>query len=270
MDAGRKIATWIVSTILAPFGGHDPLISLAPLSLLAGIGMLLVIRRTSNPAAIGKVKNRLMAHLYEMRLFADEPVLVWKAQWGLLKGNVRYLGMMLLPVVVLTIPMILLLAQLDCFYGYLPLQPGQEAIVTVELKDAPGGPSPVLRAPEGIAVETDGVRLEDGRQISWRIRATSSLAGKLQIVFPDETLEKSVDAGSGPRYVSDRRVSSIFDAVWHPAEGLLPPGPVEWIELRYPKATVRVLGLDLHWLVWFVVFSMIAALALKRRFRVTF
>src|SRR6185295_4349483 len=115
------------------------------------------------------VKARLMAHLYEMRLFADEPVLIWKAQWGLLKGNVRYLGMMLLPMVVMTFPMVLLLAQLDCFYGYMPLQPGHEAILTVKLKDA--GLSPSLRAPDGIAVETDGVRLDEGRQISWRIRA---------------------------------------------------------------------------------------------------
>src|SRR5579863_3406032 len=130
MEASHKIATWIVSTILTPFSGHDPLISLVPVSLLAGVAMLLVIRRTSNPAAVGRVKARLMAHLYEMRLFADEPVLVWKAQWELLKGNVRYLGMMLLPVAVMTIPMILVLAQLDCFYGYRPLQPGQDAILT--------------------------------------------------------------------------------------------------------------------------------------------
>jgi len=197
-------------------------------------------------------------------------VLIWRAQWGLVKGNVRYLGMMLLPMVVMTIPMVLLLAQLDCFYGYLPLEPGREAILTIQLKGSPGSPSPALRAPEGIAVETDGVRLDDGRQVSWRIRAARPVAGKLEIVFPDQTVEKSVDAGSGPRYLSSRRVSSILDAIWHPAEHLLPPGRVEWIELRYPPATVRALGLDLHWLVWFVVFSMIAALALKRRFRVTF
>ena len=270
MEIGHQIATWIVSAALGPFSGHNPLISLAPLSLLAGIGMLLVVRRTSNPAAIGKIKARLMAHLYEMRLFADEPVLIWKAQWGLVKGNVRYLGMMLLPVVVMTIPMVFLLAQLDCFYGYMPLQPGREAILTVQLKDSSTGPSPALRAPDGIAVETDGVRLEDSRQVSWRIRAARPLSGKLEIVFPDETLEKTVDAGLGPRYLSSRRVSSILDAVWHPAESLLPPGRVEWIELRYPQATVRLLGLDLHWLVWFVVFSMISALLLKRRFGVTF
>jgi hypothetical protein len=32
-----------------------------------------------------------------MRLFTDEPSLVWKAQAGLLAANARYIGLMLLP-----------------------------------------------------------------------------------------------------------------------------------------------------------------------------
>lgn len=64
--------------------------------LLAGIvllciAMLWLFRRTSNQAAIRKVKRELHAHLYEMRLFIDEPLLIWKAKWGLIMANVRYL-----------------------------------------------------------------------------------------------------------------------------------------------------------------------------------
>jgi hypothetical protein len=270
MEIGSRIASEIAAAIFAPFSGRNAMISLAPLSVLVGIGMLWVFRRTSNPDAIGKAKARMMAHLYEMRLFPDEPVLIWKAQWGLLTANARYLAMMLLPAIMMSIPMVLLFSEMECFYGYRPLEPGREGVLTVQLKTASDGAAPVVRAPSGIAVESEGVRLDEGRQISWRIRATRPVSGNFQIVFPQETVEKSIEAGAGPRYLSERRVSSIGDMVWHPSESLLPPGIVDWVEVRYPSAGVAAWGLELPWLAWLIGFSMVTALALKRRFKVTF
>lgn len=270
MDVLRRIASALMSGILSPFSGHNPMFSLVPLSLLIGVGMLWVFRRTSNQEAIRKVKSELQAHLYEMRLFTDEPLLIWKAQWGLLKANVRYIGRMLVPAAVTAIPMIVIFAQLECFYGYAPLEPGQEAIVTVQMKDGGLDPIPELRVPDGIALDSPAIRVDGQRQISWRIRATRPVAGDMQFVFPSQTLDKSVQVGVEPQYVSERRVSSALDLLWYPAESRLPAGPVDWIELRYPKATVHALGLDLHWLIWLLIFSMASALAFKRQFRVSF
>jgi len=179
MEIIRRIMTWLVGGFLWPFSGHNAMLSLVPLSVLVGIGMLWVFRRTSNQEAIRKVKARLLAHLYEMRLFVDEPLLVWQAQRGLMAANVRYIGMMLVPALVMTAPMILIFAQLECFYGYTPLAPGQTAIVTAQMKSAGVGLTPALLAPEGIVVETPPVHVDGGRQISWRIRALRPIVGGL-------------------------------------------------------------------------------------------
>lgn len=245
---------------------------LAAISVLLGIGMLLVFRRLSRQDAIRKAKGRLQAHLYEMRLFTDEPALIWRAQRGLVAANVRYLGLMLLPALAITLPMLPVFAALECFYGHAPLAPGGETVVTVQMKTA-GTAVPVLRAPAGIAVETPGVRVDGGRQISWRIRALRPVRGALEFVFPDRTVTKSVAvarAAGLPMRIAERRVSSLAGLVWYPGESRLPPGRIDWIELRYPGATLRALGLDLNWLVWLLIFSMLTALALKRRFRVSF
>jgi hypothetical protein len=108
------------------------------------------------------------------------------------------------------------------------------------------------------------------RQISWRIRADSEVSGDLRIVLPDESLEKSIVAGRGPRYVSDRRVSSFMDALWHPGERMLGSNRVDWIEIRYPSAGVTWFGIELSWIIWFLVISMIAALLFKKRLGVVF
>jgi hypothetical protein len=266
----RRVASALVGGFLSPFSGHNAMVSLVPISILVSVAMLWAFRRTSNQAAIRKVKRELRAYLYEMQLFTDEPLLILKAQRGLLAANVRYIGMMLIPTAVMAIPMVLLFSQLECFYGFSPLEPGQEAVVTVQMKDGQHDEVPMLRAPDGIAVESPAIRMNEERQISWRIRAIRPVTGDLQFVFPSQTLQKSVQSGQGPQYLSERRVSSALDLIWHPAESRLPDGPLDWIELRYPKAMVHALGLNLHWLVWMLIISMASALILKRQFRVSF
>jgi hypothetical protein len=248
------------------------MLSLIPIGFLAGVGMLWVFRRMSNQEAIRNTKSRLWACLFELLLFTDEPVLVWRAQRDLLLANARYMALMLVPALVLALPMILLCGQLECFYGLTPLPLGETSIVTVQMKQPFDlkTPPPSLEAPDGIAVETPAVRVVSERQVSWRIRALRGTSGSLRVVLPKETVEKKIEMGQGIRYLSDRRVSSILELLWHPAERRLPTGPVEWIEVRYPSRTIHWLGLDLHWLVCLLLISMASALVLKRRFRVSF
>ena len=77
-------------------------------------------------------------------------------------------------------------------------------------------------------------------------------------------------ASQGPRYFSERRISSASDLIWDPAEARLPASDVDWITARYPAASVHPLGLDLHWLIWMLALSTASALLLKRRFGVSF
>src|SRR2546429_5845937 len=42
---------------------------------------------------------------------------LFRSQAGLLRDNLRYLGLMLVPAVVLALPMLVLFAQLDALYG---------------------------------------------------------------------------------------------------------------------------------------------------------
>ena len=242
------------------------MLTLIPISVLLGVAMLWVFRRTSNQKAIQSAKRRVQARLYEMRLFTDEPSLVWKAQIGLLAANARYLGLMLVPAAILTVPMLLLYAPLESFYGLAPLAPGDAALVTVQMKGPlDAAPAPALWAPREIAVETAGVRVLAERQVSWRIRPKAAVSSVLRI----GDVTKTIQAGKGRRFISKRRVSSLWGFIWHPAESPLPAGNIDWIEIRYPSASMGWLGLDLNWLIWLLLFSMLTALLLKGRFGVT-
>lgn len=243
-------------------------LSLAAIGVALGAAMLSVFGRVSNQAAIVRVKRRLQAHLYELRLFADEPALVWRAQAGLAASNLRYLGLMLVPALVLAVPLALLYPLLDAVYGLAPLPIGRPAMITVQMRGPmdPAAKPPTVEVPEGIVLETPALRMAADRQFCWRIRPVRAVRGMLRV----GTLEKSIAAEPGAWCVSPRRVRSWLALPWYPVEKKLPPGPVDWIAIDYPPASVHGLGLDLPWPAWLLLFSMASALALKRAFAVSF
>lgn len=249
-----------------------PLWTLIPISILAGMAMLWAFGRLSNQRAIGETRRRLAARVYEFRLFVDEPKLIWQAQVGLLRDNLRYFRLVAAPVAVLAIPMLLLFAQLDAYYGWMPLAPGQPATVTVQVAAAvrPGSAAPELTLPDGFAAETAAVRAIEKRQISWRVRPGRAASGQLLVNVHGEHVAKTITAGAGVHRLSMRRASGLPDLLWYCSEAPIRAGSVDWIEVEYAPAGIDVAGMTVHWAVCFTVISMAAALLLRRRLGVRF
>jgi uncharacterized membrane protein (DUF106 family) len=258
--------------VLRPLAYVSPIWSLLLLSVALGICMLWVFGRMSDQKAIRRTRNRLKASLMEMRLFGDEPALLLRAQKDLLTGNARLLVLTLRPALVLTLPLLFLVAFLEPFYGRAPLPVGQPAILTVHLAQPinPQAPVPKLEAPSGLTIETPAVRAISDQELSWRIRPQQNVEGTLRVVFSNETLEKTITAGNGRGYASDRRASAWTDWILYPSEPRIKSQAVDWIEVRYPSAGIQWLGLELHWLIWLLVVSMLTALLFKRRMGVSF
>jgi uncharacterized membrane protein (DUF106 family) len=253
------------------FGGAHPFWSLTVISVLVGIGMLVVFRHTSNQEAILRAKQRLQAHLLELRLYGDDLLLVWKAQKSLLAANFRYVGLMLVPALYLTVPLLILLVHLDSVYGLAPLPVGEPAVVTVQWA-VPFGENmeaPRLEAPPEVSIETPAVRAIGPAQFSWRIRASQPVNGSLRFSWNGETWEKTIHAGGGTPYLSVRRVSGFWDVLRYPGEDRLAAESPAWVEIRYPARSTELAGVEIHWLIWFFVVSMAGAYALKGYFKVT-
>jgi hypothetical protein len=155
-------------------------------SVTAGILMLAAFRRFSDQAAVRNAKARVWAHLYELRLFGDEPALMLRANRNLLAANARYLGLMLKPAAVIVIPVALLMWQLDRVYGTRPFEPGETAVASAH------GERPVLTAPPGFEVETPAVRVPSRGVAYWRVRATRTArfepADNVEVPHPPATV----------------------------------------------------------------------------------
>lgn len=270
MDLFNSILGSLLLLYFAAFSWAPPALGLTVLSALVGVAMLWVFRKTSNQARMKAVKNQVWAALFELRVYVDEPRVTWRAQKSLFAANLRYMGLALRPAVWMILPMALLLLHLEAFYARAPLPVGREAIVTMGMSRDwdPNSPAPQLAPPPEVRVTGPPVRAIDAREVSWRIQPVSAVSGKLTFLVDGRPVSKMIEAGTRQRFVPGRSVNSAIQALWSPDERRIPSDRVEWIEIRYPEASLPILGIEWNWLVWFFAVSLAAALLLKKHFGV--
>jgi AcrR family transcriptional regulator len=233
--------------------------SLTLVAFLCGVATAAAYRRFTNRDAASCALKRLIAHLQEIRLYADEPALIWRAQIAALRESARLFVTMIKPSLMLALPMAWLLVQFDAGFGHALLPLNEPAMVTVHLTRElnAGDAAATLTAPPEIAVETPPVRVLAEREISWRVRPARAVHGSVVVRLGEDRLAKSIAAGPDWWWVSPCRFRRILAVAVHPWDGRLPADDVKWISTGYP---------EVPWFGWFLVFSTLgAALELWRR-----
>lgn len=263
----------VFDLLLAPFAFMPPWVGLLLVSLVTAIFMLIVFKHTSNQERLEEVKRKIHAGIFEIRLFNDDMRAILRAQTEILRHNLSYLRLSIVPMVWILPPLVLLIAQLQFHYGYEGLEPGQAALLEVEMaeevEDAPGIE---LRAPEGVEVETPGLWSRSRHEVSWRLRPEQKGDYQLELALPDGgTLTKSLTVSDVPERRSPERVAPGFwRQLIYPAEDPVPTETgIREIRIGYDDTEVSFLGISLHWMIWFFALSIIFAFALRKPMGVT-
>ncbi|MCU1235943.1 MAG: hypothetical protein JWP63_3910 [Candidatus Solibacter sp.] len=270
MDLINSAINFLLQLYYSAFSWAPPALGLTVLSALVGVGMLWVFGKTSDQKRMKAVKNKVWAALFELRVYVDEPRVTWRAQKSLFTANLRYMALALKPALFMIVPMGLLLLHLEAFYGRTPLPVGHEVIVTMGMSPDWNSESPVpqLTAPPEVRVTSPAVRAIPAREVSWRIEPVSPVSGNLNFVVDGQSIAKRIEAGPRRRFVPGKSVSSTVQALWSPDEKQITSSKVQWIEIRYPEASLPIFGVHWNWLVWFFVVSLVVALLLKKHFGV--
>ena len=293
----------VFDLLLAPFRQLPPIVGLVVVSLVTSIAMLLIFKRTSNQARLAAVKRQIHAALFEIRLFNDDLRAIFRAQGEILRHNLTYLRLSLVPMLWMIVPLVLVIAQLQFHYGYGGLTTGQAVLLKAQIRDGvtvvgsqaqvalvsaePAGASPKLReggattaardnaplleAPPQIEVTTPAVWIPATREVIWRISPQAAGSYEVQLRLGDRTYSKSIQVSNDVVRRSPVRLEpGLLNQLLYPAESPLPAdGAVASITVAYPETDVHVLGWDLHWMIVYFALSMVFAFALRKRFNVT-
>lgn len=273
MSIINSILGKIFEIFFLPFIKLGPWPAMISVALLTGLFMLFIFKHTSNQAGIRQVKNRIKAHLLELRLFKDSLGVSMKAQGQIVLANFKYMGYSLKPLLVMFIPLILILIQLNFWFAYDSLQSGQTALLKVKFEDDVSlMETPVeISASEGVIFETPPLRMEDDNEIDWRIRAQQK--GVHDIVFSisgqEFTKIISVDLKKLSRISPLKTKKSFWKELLYPAESPFPrPSPIQSIEITYPSRNMNLFGWQIHWLIVYFALSIIFGFSLKGFFGV--
>ena len=263
---------WVFDFVVLPFRGMPAIVGLTVISLLISVVMLIGFRAVSDQDALEEVKRRIYGGVYEIRLYKDDLRTIFAAQVGILRETMTYFRLSMVPMLWMMVPILIIVSQLQFQYGYESLEPGQTALLRVELTEeaaegvsATDGAGVSLDVPDGVRVETPLVWIPSLREAGWRIAAESPGEYELVIRIGEETLTKSMRVSGTTMLRSPIRPSSLLDQLIYPVEQPVPRGSsAEAIRLDYVEAEINMLGWHTHWIIAFFILTMVFAFALAK------
>jgi hypothetical protein len=253
MNAVNHVVTALFDALLRPFELLGRPAALVLVSGIFGIGALILFKHISAQRAIKSVKDKIKAHLIEIRIYQDDLAIVGRAIAKILLRNLQYIALNFGPFIPLSIPFVLVLAQLVTRYAYAPIpvqaesthvMPGKGTLIEVELARDRASLVQGLKIeyPAGIRAVSPLVRIPSEGRAYQEVVATSAGAHEFEIVLADGTrAKKALAAGTAARSMQPERGRGFFAALLWPAEDAFAgDSPIERISFAYPDG-------DLGW-----------------------
>ena len=190
-----------------------------------------------------------------------------RLQRRILGDTMHYMKYALVPMIVLLVPVLLIMTQLNMRFAVRPLEPGEAVLVKAFVRDAALlEEKVVLETTDGVSVETAGVWIPSTREVAWRVRVESASEHEMTVRVGNETLESRLIAGDRWGPIPQRRTGrGVWETLLYPGEAPIPRAhPVEAVEIGYyPSLELGVLGWNVHWLVAIFILSMAFGFAFK-------
>lgn len=260
--------------VAAVIGFMTPLGVVVLVSAVTGALFIMAFPHVSSQAGIVKVKDRIKFNVLAIRIYQDEMRTVARGVAGSFGWNMAYLGLNVLPMIVLAAPFIMVWSQLSALYAYRPFEPGDQRVVVVELNKGIDPAAVEILAPEGGSILNRANMVE---RIALTIRADAPTSSALTFRHQGQEVTKAFEVGTEPVRLARVRTSRPWknfaaarDPLLYFGEPVLPSGAfIETIYLEYPTAPLGPLGGgEITIMLIFIVVSMAVGFGLKDFFGV--
>ena len=266
VNAVNVVVTPVFDLICWPFRALAPIWALSAISLASGIFLVWLFGKTSDQDRIREIRDRIRGNLIGVRLFQHDIGVVLKLQRKIFGDTFRFMGLALVPLVIMIVPVVLIMTQLNLRFAVQPLETGEPVLIKALVRDVALLDHLIaLNVPDGVTVETPPVRIRSTREIVWRVRVDRPGTHALTVRVGDETLEKQIVGGEGWGPVVQRRTGrGMLDTLLYPGEPPIAAGHgVESVDIIYPMLEFHLLGISVDWLIGFFVLSMAFGFAFK-------
>jgi hypothetical protein len=262
-------------------GWAGPFVVVTIVSALVGMLFILAFPHVSSQDGIKAVKDRIKYNLLSIRLFQDDLGTVVRSTGKTLSWNFGYLGLNMLPMVVLAAPFMIVWFQLNALYAYEPLSAGAEQMVVVELNENVKPSGVAIRLPDSVSLG-QRVNIDDPADPRIILRLTPSADGAHDLVFTNAgdtagAVTKTLEVGTSPRRLARLTTATPLanfaaakDPIVYFGDPVLPGDSfLQTITVDYPVQSLGFMeGGEISIMIWFVVVSMAVGFGLKGVFGV--
>jgi uncharacterized membrane protein (DUF106 family) len=254
----------LLDLVFYPIGLFSPFVGLFIASFITGIVMLLLFKLTSNQQKIRAVKQQISARFLAIRMYKDSIPTIAKLIFELMVLNLGYLRFAIVPLLVIILPVILIMSNLNERYGIDAANEGDQFSVFIRGEAAADF---LLEVGAGVQVSAGPVFAPDLQEKSWRLKIIDATDSFLTVSDGRQedriSIVTSENAGRITPFLGEQ---TIGDALLYPA-GKISIERVT-VELEYPSRLIAVGGWDLHWLIIFLIVSILGGYSLKGLFNV--
>ncbi|MBK7642387.1 MAG: hypothetical protein IPJ19_04975 [Planctomycetes bacterium] len=258
--------------------------SLTLLILLSGVfGVLALVafKHLSFQKRIKAAKDKIKAHMIEIRLYQDDLAIVGRAIGKVFWHNARYLGLNIVPILPLALPFTIVAAQLVTRFGFepapvhaqtQPLLAGGGTTLAIELQRGEEGRIANLEVhyPAGLEPVSPLVRMPESGKAWQEFVARKPGCYTIEIALDGETQTKQFCAGVAAPQMQPERGRGFVSALLWPAEPVLESRSFfKGLSFRYPDRKLPWMPAGPEGvLLYFLLVSMLFGLAVMKPLKV--
>lgn len=253
--------------VFFPFRFVQPFWGLAFVSLVTGVLMLWIFGKVSDQDTIHTVRDRIRGNLLGVRIFGDDIGLLFRLQGRVLKDTAIYLRYAFAPMLVMIVPVLVVLIQMNLRFAVRPLEPGESTTVKVAVRQGTAVDEGIaLEVPSGLVVETPGVPAAELGEVVWRVRAEKPGRHELTVRSAGASVTKEVVVGGGWGPVSTLKTGrGVLEMLLYPGERPIDASQaVRAVEVDYPPLSIRAFGFGVDWMIFFFVASIVFGFLFKK------
>ncbi|MGI6680906.1 MAG: hypothetical protein ACOX3T_05430 [Bdellovibrionota bacterium] len=269
----NSILVAIFDIFLYPVRNFSDEIKILYISILSGIIFLLVYGKVSNQKGLKKTKRKVAARILEVALYRHSVKVCLNAQLELLKQGVRYLTYALVPLLILMIPALLIMAQMNFNFQNRGLKLNEDAIIEISFDKASDLFDYSLSSDKGTV--SPSLRIEDESKVFWKFKVDNIHTKEnknitLNLVQDGGSLSIPVKLSDNGRPEFSTCSKSFFEAILFPSKYSISKDfkEIESISIRYPKAEQSYFGIKLNWIYVFLIVSILSGLVASKIFKV--
>jgi len=284
MAAFNLLITKIFDIILYPFSFINAFWDILFLSFISSIVILVIYSKVSKPKKIKDARDKIKGCIFAIRIYKDQWTVLISSFFKSLFYTLKYFSLNFVPILFILPILFFLFVQMDIRYGHRPFKPGEQTIMKLKLSDnskmdeittkiEPRNPLKPIMPPVYVKRMGNGKR---DFQIDYKLKISSENTEDLLIKINDKFYKKRINVNKKGRNISEalgirKYFFSSVDSFIYPSEyEKLDNSIIKYISIKYPSFKINFLGTSIHWLIHYLLWTLIIVLALRKKFGVEF